>query len=105
MYFYLGFIIVIIVLIAIIIFKKPDIVTLENNDKLYKDSIALLQKQISNSESKIKVYQTKYDSVCNLEPKIVYRTHEKINFIITTATPDELDSIIRATWKTKSRYQ
>ena len=105
MYFYLGFIIIIIVLIAIIVFRKPNVITLENNDKLYKDSIALLQKQIMTSESKIKVYEIKYDSVCNLEPKIVYRTHEKINFILTTATPDELDSIIRSTWKTKSRYQ
>jgi hypothetical protein len=69
----------------------------DNREKTLRDSIAYLQKRIDSSHIRQQELELAYDSVCRLEPQIKYKTREKIKFILTTATPTELDSIIRAT--------
>ncbi len=103
MYFYIGFIIVIIALIAYIIFRNPTVV-ISSDDKLTKDSIHLLHEQIKYSQDKVKQLQLKYDSISSLEPKIEHRTDEKIKFIFNTNDPDTLRNIIKSNWKTKFRH-
>lgn len=97
-------ILVIIILLGIIIFRKQ-IVEMPSNDKIYKDSINMLQSKIDSSYIRQKKLQEAYDSLCTLDPSVIYRTRDKIHFIYSNATADELDSIIRSTWKTKSRYR
>lgn len=104
MYFYIGFTVIILILLAIVIFRKPDVIIKEETNKSTKDYITLLEKQCKTSEVKVKNLEHQCDSLSSLEPKIEYRTNEKIKFILTIATPNELDSCIRANWKSKSRY-
>ncbi len=73
--------------------KVPD----DSKEKALRDSINYLQKRIDSSLVRQEQLELAYDSVCRLEPEIKYKTREKIKFILTTATPSELDSIIRAT--------
>ena len=73
-------------------------------EQLLEDSIALLTKTINKSEIHQHILEEQYDSLLNLDPKIIIRTNEKIKFIYSTATPSELDSIIRTNWKTNLRY-
>jgi hypothetical protein len=74
-------------------------------EKALRDSIAYLQKRIDSSHIRQEQLELAYDSVCRLEPQIKYKTREKIKFILTAATPDELDSIIRAAIKREIRYK
>lgn len=98
-------IIIIICLIAFIIFRKPEIIITSGKEQLLEDSIALLTKTINKSEIHQHILEEQYDSLLNLDPKIIIRTNEKIKFIYSTATPSELDSIIRTNWKTNLRYR
>ena len=97
-------IIIIICLIAFIIFRKPEVIITSGKEQLLEDSIALLTKTINKSEIHQHILEEQYDSLLNLDPKIIIRTNEKIKFIYSTATPSELDSIIRTNWKTNLRY-
>jgi|Laugresu1bdmlbsd_1035121.scaffolds.fasta_scaffold43669_1 hypothetical protein len=74
-------------------------------EKALRDSIAYLQKRIDSSHIRQEQLELAYDSVCRLEPQIKHKTREKIKFILTAATPDELDSIIRAAIKREIRYK
>jgi hypothetical protein len=89
---------------AVIIFRRPTVTT-PGNDKVYKDSIAVLQAEIDSSRIRQQKLEKSYDSLVLLDPPVIYRTRDKIQYILTNATPDELDSIIRSTWKTESRYR
>lgn len=104
LFVFIGLLVIIIVLLAMIIFTPPAKVVV-TNDKIYKDSIAALQTKIDSSRVRQKKLEQAYDSLLAIDPPVIYRTHEKIKFILTDASPDELDIIIRSAWKTKSRYR
>lgn len=96
--------IIILILSAVIIFRK-DVTPVPPVNDAWKDSVAILHKEIELSHIKQAQLQTAYDSLSSLEPRVITRTHDKIKFIYSTATPDDLDSIIRTNWKTTSRYR
>lgn len=89
----------------IIIFRKPEQIVVSGQDQILKDSISILQRDIDSSIMRQNKIQKAYDSILNIEPIIINKTHDKVHFIFSNATPDDLDSIIRANWKTKSRYR
>lgn len=89
---------------AVIIFRRPTVTTL-GDDKVYKDSITVLQAKIDSSRVRQQKLEKSYDSLVSLDQPVIYRTRDKIQYILTNATPDELDSVIRSTWKTESRYR
>lgn len=95
---------IILILSAIIIFRKPTIIE-NSNDTAWKDSVTLLHKEIEKSHLRQIELQKAYDSLSSIEPHIITRTNDKIKFIYSTATPNDLDSIIRSNWKTNSRYR
>jgi hypothetical protein len=100
----LGFflaIVIILVLAGVLILREPKQITNNDNEKVLRDSIALMQSQIDSSHVRQIKLQSSYDSLLNIEPEIRYRTNEKIKFIYSTATPSQLDSIIRTNWKTQ----
>lgn len=100
----LGFflaIVIILVLSGIVILREPKQVIINDNEKILRDSIALMQREIDSSHVRQIKLQSSYDSLLNIEPEIRYRTNEKIKFIYSTASPAQLDSIIRANWKTQ----
>ena len=97
------FVIIIIVLLAVIIFK-PAKQEPAPSIQPYLDSIRSLQTVIDESKIRQSKLQGSYDSLLNLEPKVIYKTREKVKFIFNTDDPDALDSIIRSGWKTRSRY-
>ena len=96
---------IILILAAIIIFRKPTMTVITGREKQIVDSLALLQSQLDSSEIRVTNLQRGYDSLNSLEPGVIYRTHDKVKFIFSDATPDDLESIIRANWKTESRYK
>lgn len=96
---------IILILAAIIIFRKPTMTVISGREKQIVDSLALLQSQLDSSEIRVTNLQRGYDSLNSLEPGVIYRTHDKVKFIFSDATPDDLDNIIRANWKTESRYK
>ncbi len=101
-------ILIIVSLVGVIIYLSYKIKTNPvdtGREKALRDSIAYLQKRIDSSHVRQDKLERAYDSVCNLEPQIKYKTREKIKFIFSSATPDELDSIIRAAIKREIRYQ
>ncbi len=97
--------VIIIILGAIIIFRKPTVTMITGREKQIVDSLSLLQSQLDSSKVRVNNLQRSYDSLNSLEPGIIYRTHDKIKFVFSDATPDDLDRIIRANWKTESRYK
>lgn len=102
---YCSLLLIIIILIAVIIFRKPQVIVTSGKEKILKDSITLLHKKIDVIHLRQVRLQGQYDSLSALEPAINYRTHEKVTFILTDATPDQLDSTIKAHIKIKSRYR
>jgi Cdc6-like AAA superfamily ATPase len=93
--------VIILGLLSIIIFRKPHTVIVDDAyEKVLQDSISLMKKQIDMSHARQIKIQNSYDSLLNIDPQVQYRTNEKIKIIYSTATPNQLDSIIRATWKT-----
>ena len=103
MYLLASFALIIIILISIIIFRKPnDVVTIDKTkDKIQKDSINMLLYEISSYEDKINDLKIKYDSVTNIETHVITRTNEKVKFIYLTTNPTTLDSTIRENWDSK----
>jgi ATP-dependent 26S proteasome regulatory subunit len=99
----LIFVIVIISLLAVIIFK-PAKEQPAPSIQPYLDSIKSLQTVIDASKIRQSKLQSSYDSLLNLEPIVIYKTREKVKFIFNTNDPDVLDSIIRSGWKTRPRY-
>jgi Cdc6-like AAA superfamily ATPase len=96
---------VIMALLAIIIFRKPDTITIDNgHEKVLQDSLILMKNQVDSSHVRQTRIQNSYDSLLTIDPQVQYRTHEKIKIIYSTATPNQLDSIIRANWKTELRH-
>lgn len=102
---YSSLIVVIIVLLGVIYFRRPQVIVSSDREQVLKDSIALLQTKIDSSHARQDRIQRAYDSLLSIDPIIISKTRDKIKFIYSTATPDELDSIIRTNWKTKSRYR
>ena len=99
---YIILLLIICLLLAFIIFRKePPTMDLDNKVKVLEDSLAIMQKEIDLSHDRQYKLEKRNDSLSSLEPTIIYRTRDKIKFIYTDATIDELDSIIRASWKTK----
>lgn len=94
----------IIALLAIIIFRQPTVTVVSGKEQIYKDSLALMQKEVDASHIRQAKLQGSYDSLLLIDPQVQYRTHEKIKIIYSTATPNQLDSIIRANWKTELRH-
>lgn len=95
----------ILILLAIIIFRKPDVITVDNgHEKVLQDSLILMKNQVDSSHVRQTKIQNSYDSLLLIDPQVQYRTHEKIKIIYSTATPNQLDSIIRANWKTELRH-
>lgn len=79
-------------------------VSFTSEEKRLRDSISILQKEIDASHIRQDKLQHDYDSMLHVEPQIIYQTREKIKFIYTEATPNQLDSIIRTKSKRKHRY-
>lgn len=97
---------VVLALLALFVFYKSGkkFVLFPDNEQTYRDSISALKAQIDSSKVRQEKLQKAYDSLSSVDPLIIYHTREKIKFILTDAGPNELDSIIRSAWKTKSRY-
>jgi hypothetical protein len=102
---YSVMILIIIILLAVIYFRKPDVTIQSDRERVLQDSIAVLQTKIDSSHARQDRLQRSFDSLVAIDPIVISKTRDKIKFIFSTATPDELDSIIRTTWKTKSRYR
>ena len=96
---------VICALLAVIIFRKPQVTDYNEQEKILKDSLVVLQNQINSSHVRQNKLEKAYDSLSSLEPTIIYKTRDKIKFIYSDATPNELDSIIRASWKAKPGFR
>lgn len=71
---------------------------------LLRDSISILQKEIDASHKRQTQLQHSYDSMLTIEPQIIYKTREKIKFIYSDASTNQLDSIIRTNWKTNTGH-
>jgi hypothetical protein len=96
---------IIIILLAIIYFRKPQVIVESDREKVLEDSIAVLNTRIDSSHVRQAKIQKAYDSLLSIDPIVISKTRDKIKFIYSTNSPDELDSIIRTNWKTKSRYR
>jgi hypothetical protein len=92
-------------LLLFIFFEKSNKPDPSKDEKLLRDSLLILQRRIDSSKVLQNKLEKSYDSLKNIETPIIYRTRDKIKFILSDASPDELDSIIRANWKYKSRYR
>lgn len=99
-----SLLLIIIILIAIIIFRKPAVTIITGRENQVLDSLILLRSQVESSKIRESNLQRGYDSLSTIEPTIYTSTHEKTKFIFTDANPDQLDSIIRHTWKIKLKY-
>lgn len=100
---FIVLVLIIITLSIALILRKPDPVT-PPDSKVWTDSILKLKKKIDISHAVQDSLQREYDSLLSLDPQVITRTHDKIKFVYSTATPEQLDSVIRANWKTSSRY-
>lgn len=92
--------------LAIYNFNKDKVIDNSINSKEIRlqDSIIRLNREITMSHLKQVLLEKQYDSLLTLDPHVITRTNEKIKFIYSTATPNQLDSIIRTTWKTNLRH-
>lgn len=95
---------IIIILSSVIVFRNQELETYKKGDKDLRDSISKLSVQIDSSHARQARLEAQIDILNHTEAKVISKTHEKIQFIYSTATPDELDSLIRSNWKSKSRY-
>ena len=101
---FIFLILIILILSGVIIFREKQPVIDVDHEKALRDSISMLSAQIDSSHVKQARLKAQIDSLSSLETTVITKTHEKIKFIYSTATPAALDSIIRSAWKTKSRY-
>lgn len=95
---------VIITMIIMYTQNKKANVSFTSEEKRLRDSISLLQKEIDASHIRQDKLQHDYDSMLHVEPIIIHETREKIKFVYTEATPNQLDSIIRTKSKRSKRY-
>lgn len=95
--------IVILSLIVFIVFRPTATVVSSDKEKQLRDSLVLLESNINTSLARQHQLQNQYDSLNAIGPGIIYRNHETTKFIFNTASPTQLDSIIRAAWSIK-RY-
>lgn len=86
-----------------IILKNPSVLYISDKEKELRDSLVLLQSNLDSSLVRQVKIQHQYDSLQAIEPGIIYRNHETTKFVFNTASPTQLDSIIRAAWGIK-RY-
>lgn len=98
---YCSLLLVIIILLAVIIFRKSQVTSVSGQEKVLLDSISLLQNNVIKSKVRQAKLEKDYDSLSSLEPSVIYRTHEKIQYILITSDPDKLTDIIRSNYKTK----
>lgn len=97
--FFLLLLIAIIIQSAVLIFRKPEIVTeFEPFDTTpYEDSIEMLQKLIDKKDSTIHLLYDQKDSLATIKQKIKIEYRE-IYKTIDSSTIIQLDSIIRSEW-------
>ena len=95
---------IIFVLLLWIIFRKPGPTPVTNNAKQTRDSITLLTGQIEEQKGITDHYLHIADSLKNLPPiiTIIYREQKKFT---STATINQLDSIIRSNSGLKPRIK
>lgn len=96
---------IIIVLSSVVVFRNQELEAYKKGDKDLRDSISTLSVQIDSSHARQARLEAQIDILNHTEARVISKTHEKIQFIYSTATPDELDSLIRTNWKTQSRYR
>lgn len=98
----IGILLTIIVFLgAVLIFKKNPETGVNDKERILRDSIAILQKDISLSQERQTKIQKDFDSLQSIDQQVIYRTREKIKFIFNTSDPSILDSLIRSNWRTK----
>jgi hypothetical protein len=92
-----GLAVTVLILIAILIFRKPDVIVPKFDEKPYRDSISKLQTEIGDLHDKNDSLLQENFVINNKKEqiKIIYR--EKYKYI-RGATTHELDSVIRANW-------
>lgn len=96
---------IIFVLLLWIIFRKPTVVEGDSGrEKVLKDSVALLTKQIDDEKAYTARSQHITDSLMKLPPviTIIYREQKKFTSV---ATINQLDSIIRVSSGLKPRIK
>jgi K+-sensing histidine kinase KdpD len=101
---YCVLVIIILVLSALVVFRNSQVADYASEERALKDSILTLSVKIDSSHARQQRLERQLDGLSTIESQVITKTHDKINFIYSVATPDELDSIIRSNWKTKSRY-
>jgi hypothetical protein len=95
---------IILTLSLIVLFRNNQVLDYMKTEKDLKDSISALSVEIDSSHARQARLERQLTGLSTIETQVIIKTHDKINFIYSNATPSELDSIIRSTWKTKSRY-
>lgn len=87
---------IILILLLIIIFRKPQVIVQgPDHTKQLRDSITLLTDQIEDEKAYTEKYKNLADSVMSLPPKVKIFYYEKRQFV-TRATINQLDSLVRA---------
>lgn len=85
-------------------FDDKPVISNSDKERQLKDSISTLNREIELSKVREQKLKHEYDSMLTIEPTIIYKTREKIKFVYTEASPNQLDSIIRKGSKRKHRY-
>lgn len=98
-----GLLVIVFGLIVTILVMNRYRVSSQANDTVLQDSVTLLMKQLDSSHIRQARLESDYNTLLNRDPQILYRNHEKTKFIFNTASPTQLDSIIRSVWYHK-RY-
>lgn len=101
---FFGAMVIIFGLLLWIILRKPEPVPVPDNSKRLRDSITLLTGQIEQQKGITDHYLHQVDSLKALPPviTIIYREQKKFT---STATINQLDSIIRANSGLKPRIK
>jgi len=100
----LALLILVFVLVVTLLIMHRHKQDLPKDDKVLQDSISLLLKQIDSSHIRQARLESNYNTLLNSDPKIIYSNHEKTKFIFNTASPTQLDSIIRTNWSKQRHY-
>jgi hypothetical protein len=101
---FIFLVLIILILSGALLFRDKQLSAALDYEKSLRDSISTLSAEIDSSHVRQAKLQSKIDSLSSVETKVITTTHDKINFIYSTATPSDLDSIIRSAWKVQSRY-
>lgn len=95
---------VIFILILFLAFRKPGPGPTSNNTQQIRDSITMLTTQIEEEKKITDHYLHVVDSLKSLPPIIIYKYREQKKFT-STATINQLDSLIRANSGLKPRIK